>query len=191
MPVIRECAQAQRAQPDTAPVTQTSKSAVSRVSQPANRTKAPAPPTWKSAIQQVWKPALPAPVLLGWGAVSGCAQAQTPAKNAVDKAKLPGTLAIDMKQSITTALLVGVFFISAVLTVVLSARYYFSMKELERTRATYAQVTAARAAMQSLAAEAIEFSRQNPSIESVLQEFKPKGKSGSLTNAPGNPSAPR
>ena len=96
-----------------------------------------------------------------------------------------------MKQSITTALLVGVFFISAVLTVVLSARYYFSMKELERTRAKYAQVTAARAAMQSLAAEAIEFSRQNPSMESVLQEFKTKGKPGSLTNAPASPIAPK
>src|SRR5439155_7156262 len=39
-------------------VAQTSQSAVSRVSKPANCATLPAPPIWKSAIQQVWKPAL-------------------------------------------------------------------------------------------------------------------------------------
>jgi len=38
-------------------VAQTSKSAVSRVSKPANRVISNALPTWKSAIQQVLKPA--------------------------------------------------------------------------------------------------------------------------------------
>jgi hypothetical protein len=42
-----------RAYLDSAAVAQTSKSAVSWVSKPAN-----ALPTWKSAIRQVWKPAL-------------------------------------------------------------------------------------------------------------------------------------
>jgi ssRNA-specific RNase YbeY (16S rRNA maturation enzyme) len=41
-----------------APVAPTSKSAVSRVSQPAGRASADTLPIWKSAIQQVWKPAL-------------------------------------------------------------------------------------------------------------------------------------
>jgi len=41
---------------DTVGVTQTSESAVSRVSKPAGRWAAL--PTWKSAIRQVWKPAL-------------------------------------------------------------------------------------------------------------------------------------
>jgi hypothetical protein len=36
----------------------TSKSAVSRVSQPASPTTSEALPIWKSATQQVWKPAL-------------------------------------------------------------------------------------------------------------------------------------
>jgi len=40
------------------PVAQTSKSAVSRVSKPADRPTSHAPPIWKSATQQVWKPAL-------------------------------------------------------------------------------------------------------------------------------------
>ncbi len=40
-------------------VAQTSKSAVSQVSQPADRLQSYRQPTWKSAIQQVWKPALP------------------------------------------------------------------------------------------------------------------------------------
>ena len=49
-------------------VAQTSKSAVSRVSKPANRTTSNAPPIWKSAIQQVGKPAL----LLAVVAMNGC-----------------------------------------------------------------------------------------------------------------------
>jgi len=46
------------------PVAQTSKSAVSRVSQPADCTTAGAQPTWKLAIQQVWKPALQRPAVV-------------------------------------------------------------------------------------------------------------------------------
>src|SRR5437879_66407 len=57
-----------------APVAQTSKSAVSRVSKPAGGTTFHSLPTWKSAIQQVWKPAL----LLGVVALAltGCATVQ-------------------------------------------------------------------------------------------------------------------
>jgi hypothetical protein len=40
------------------PVAQTSKSAVSQVSKPANAPHFDALPIWKSAIRQVWKPAL-------------------------------------------------------------------------------------------------------------------------------------
>src|SRR5262245_28897543 len=40
------------------PLAQTSKSAVSRISKPADETLSHAAPIWKSAIQQVWKPAL-------------------------------------------------------------------------------------------------------------------------------------
>src|SRR5208283_6111120 len=46
------------------PVAQTSKSAVSRVSKPADGTTAGVQPTWKSAIQQVWKPALQRPAVV-------------------------------------------------------------------------------------------------------------------------------
>jgi hypothetical protein len=46
------------------PVAQTSKSAVSRVSKPADGTTADALPTWKSPIQQVWKPALQRPAVI-------------------------------------------------------------------------------------------------------------------------------
>jgi hypothetical protein len=42
----------------------TSKSAVSRVSKPADCTTAGVLPTWKSAIQQVWKPALQRPAVV-------------------------------------------------------------------------------------------------------------------------------
>src|SRR5208282_5877568 len=51
-------ADVRRAHPYTATVAQTSKSAVSRVSKPANCVIPNTSPTWKSAIRQVWKPAL-------------------------------------------------------------------------------------------------------------------------------------
>jgi hypothetical protein len=61
-----------RVQP-RATVAQTSKSAGSRVSKPANAVIANTLPTWKSAIQQVWKPALRASVYDRLMAIPGCA----------------------------------------------------------------------------------------------------------------------
>jgi hypothetical protein len=63
-----------RAHLDTAPVAQTSKSAVSRVSKPANGVIPNAMPTWKSAIRQVWKPALRAGASGRLVAVPRCSQ---------------------------------------------------------------------------------------------------------------------
>jgi hypothetical protein len=45
-------------------VAQTSKSAVSQVSEPARPQSYDRMPTWKSATQQVWKPALPSHSML-------------------------------------------------------------------------------------------------------------------------------
>src|ERR1051325_1423471 len=56
--IARTLADRQRQMHRRAFVAQTSKSAVSRVSKPAGRTKSSTSPIWKSAIQQVWKPAL-------------------------------------------------------------------------------------------------------------------------------------
>ena len=53
--------------PHTAAVAPISKSAVSRVSKPADRTQDSAPPTSKSATQQVWKPALPPTLVVAPG----------------------------------------------------------------------------------------------------------------------------
>jgi hypothetical protein len=55
-------------------VAQTSKSAVSRVSKPANRVISNALPTWKSAIRQVWKPAPRAGAAGRLMAMSRCAR---------------------------------------------------------------------------------------------------------------------
>jgi hypothetical protein len=57
----------------TATVAQTSKSAVSWVSKPANYVIRNGSPTWKSAIQQVWKPALRAGATGRMVAVPRCA----------------------------------------------------------------------------------------------------------------------
>ena len=88
-----------------------------------------------------------------------------------------------MKQSFLTTLLAGVWMLCAVLTIILAAQYYFSMKETERLRLRYAQISSARAAMQALAEDAINFSQQNPSIDPVLQEFKLKPKAGAAAPA--------
>ena len=93
-----------------------------------------------------------------------------------------------MKQSITTALLLVVFALSAVSTVVLSTRYFLSMKELERVRYRYGQIQNMRGAMQALAADCAEYSRQNPSLDAALAEFKSRP---GATNAPAAPKPSR
>src|SRR5262249_38791592 len=55
-----------------------------------------------------------------------------------------------------------------------SMRYYFSVREMQRLQGYYVQMTAARTAAQSLATEALEYSKRNPAIDPLLYQFEIK-----------------
>lgn len=87
------------------------------------------------------------------------------------------------------AILVGVFAACALITAWVSLRYYFSMKEWHRLQAQAFTINSTRSAIQGLASEAVEYSRRNPAIDSVLQRFDIKSPSTNAlaTNQPAPP----
>jgi len=88
-----------------------------------------------------------------------------------------------MKSNLLCTVTLGVFLVCALYTVWLSVRYYFSVRELQQLQYQYVAVEQTRNALQSLANEALEYSRTNPSIDPILQQFDLKPKPGA-TNAP-------
>ncbi len=76
-----------------------------------------------------------------------------------------------MRQDTLTALLVGLLFASALTACGLSVRWFFSMREMQELQLQFGIVNNARAAAQALVNDAVAYSRQNPSIEPILQEF--------------------
>lgn len=81
-----------------------------------------------------------------------------------------------MKQNPIGAILVGMLFVCAVLTTWMAVRYYFSVKELAKLQGQFTFVNNTWSAVQSLANDAVQYSRQNPAIDPILQQFdlKPK-----------------
>ena len=70
-----------------------------------------------------------------------------------------------------TSLLVSVLFLAALGTCWFAVRYYFSVKELQGIQFRYQNLMATQSALQSMAAEAVAYSQQNPAINPLLQEF--------------------
>ena len=74
----------------------------------------------------------------------------------------------------------------------LSAKYYFSVKEFTKLSIRAVTLNYTRTAVQSLANEALEYSRKNAAIDPLLEKFeiKPKATNGT-TPAPATPPAPK
>ena len=82
-------------------------------------------------------------------------------------------------------LLVGALCLSAILTLWYAWDHYSSVRELEKLYARQAAIVNVRAAANSLANEAIEYSRTNPAIDAILFKFDLKPRSGpAVTNQP-------
>lgn len=88
-----------------------------------------------------------------------------------------------MKSNLFCTLTLGLFLVCALYTVWLSVRYFFSVQELQQLQSQYVTVEQTRNAIQSLANEALEYSKKNPRIDPLLQQFEIKPKPGG-TNAP-------
>ena len=88
-----------------------------------------------------------------------------------------------MKSNLLCTLTLGVFLVCALYTIWLSVRYFFSVREIQQLQYQYAVVEQTRNAIQSLANEALEYSKGHPAIDPLLQQFDLKQKPGA-TNAP-------
>jgi hypothetical protein len=82
-------------------------------------------------------------------------------------------------------LLVGALCLSAILTLWYAWDHYSSVKELEQLYARQVAIDNTRAAANSLANEAIEYSRTNPVVDAILFKFDLKARPGPrVTNQP-------
>jgi len=86
-----------------------------------------------------------------------------------------------MKSNTLGRLLVSVLFACAVLAAWASVRHFFSMREAQRLQGRAIAINNIRNAAQALANEALEYSKRNPAIDPILQQFDIKPKA---TNAP-------
>lgn len=100
-----------------------------------------------------------------------------------------------MKFNTVCVLLVGALFVCAVGTVWLSTSYILSVRQLHRIDAQAIDINAKLAAAQSLANQSIEYSRRNPAIDPLLQQFnlkpRPQATAPAQQPQPTQPAAPR
>jgi hypothetical protein len=84
-------------------------------------------------------------------------------------------------------LLVGALCISAIVTFWYAWNHYSSVRELQQIYSRQAAISNARVAANSLASEAIEYSRTNPAIDAILFKFdlKPRSRAGLTTQPSG------
>lgn len=83
-------------------------------------------------------------------------------------------------------LLVGALSLSALLTIWYAWDHFSSVKELQALYSRQVVVSNTRAAANSLANEAVEYSKQNPAIDPILFRFdlKPRPGAAAITNPP-------
>jgi hypothetical protein len=93
-----------------------------------------------------------------------------------------------MKSNALASLLTGAIIVCALISGWVFLRYYLAMKELQKLQGQYVFMNNARTAAQSLANEAIEYSKRNPSIDPILYQYQIKTRTA--TNAPAPPSTP-
>jgi hypothetical protein len=82
-----------------------------------------------------------------------------------------------------------VFVACALVVAWLSAKYFFSVKEFQKLSARAATINSTRNTVQSLANEAVEYSRRNPAIDPLLERFDIKARTTNpaVATPPGTP----
>ena len=86
-------------------------------------------------------------------------------------------------------LLVGALWLSAILAIWVSLDHGYRVKKLQELYVRQPEINNLNAAAQSLANEAIEYSKKNPAIDPILLQFdlKPRGVAPVSTNHPPKP----
>ena len=97
-----------------------------------------------------------------------------------------------MKNNPFGTLLVGLLLLAAVATLWAAAKYFFSVKELERVNARYIALNSTLNTIQALANEAVEYSKRNPAIDPILFQYELKPRPGTPpAGQPATKSGPR
>ena len=89
-----------------------------------------------------------------------------------------------MKSNALASLLTGAIIVCAIITGFFFLRYYLALKELQRLQGQYVFMNNSRNAAQSLANEAVEYSKRNPSIDPILYRYDIKQRPGTNSPAP-------
>ncbi len=76
-----------------------------------------------------------------------------------------------MKRETLAGLLVGLLSASALLAAWLSARWFFTVREMQELQLQFVLVNNTRAAAQALSNDVLAYARKNPAIDPILQEF--------------------
>jgi hypothetical protein len=87
-----------------------------------------------------------------------------------------------MKSNALASLLTGAVIVCALTLLWISTRYFFAMREMQKLQGQYSFMNNTRAAAQGLANEALEYSKRNPAIDSILYQYDVKQRPA--TNAP-------
>jgi len=81
--------------------------------------------------------------------------------------------------------LVGALCLSALLAIWLSIDHFLTVNALQKLYVRQAEINHLNAAAQALANEAIDYSKRNPAVDPILQQFDLKPRMGvSTTNQP-------
>ncbi len=83
-----------------------------------------------------------------------------------------------MKNSSTTAVLLGLLAVSAVASALLSAFYIGNAREFRKLNSQVMFINQRTAAISSLANDALEYSKRNPAIDPILESVGAKPKPG-------------
>ncbi len=94
-----------------------------------------------------------------------------------------------MKSNALASLLTGAIIVCALISGWVFLRYFLAVKELQKLQGQYVFMNNTRNAAQSLANEAVEYSKRNPSIDPILYQYEIKPRSA--TNAPSPASSSR
>ncbi len=95
-----------------------------------------------------------------------------------------------MKSNGLASALTGAVMISALTTAWVSTRYFFSMREWQKLQGQYMNMNNTRTAAQTLANEALEYSKSHPNIDPILYRYEIKAPPGSNAPPTAAPSRP-
>jgi len=76
------------------------------------------------------------------------------------------------RSNLLTAALVGTMLCLALTASLLSVRYYFSLKELQKLQGRYYAVNRTMTAVRSLATSCVRYGQSHPDLLPVLREFQ-------------------